>query len=98
MVWLQGILSLLLTFLCNSQMILLIMSTPLGVDILFLLFPPSAVELLLKSVQMKAKMNIKVKGVISINMFKRLMKVVHKYYNGVTYKALFLVAYFGFFD
>ena len=55
------------------------------------------VQLLLKSVQMNAKMNINVKGMISIIMLKSLIKVVHKYYNGVTYKALFLVASFGFF-
>ena len=55
------------------------------------------VQLLLKSVKINLKMNVKVKGVISISMLKRLMKTVHKYYNGVTYKALFLVAYFGFF-
>ena len=54
-------------------------------------------NLLLKSVQMNAKMNIKVKGVISVNMLKRLMEVVHKYYNEKTYKALFLTAYFCFF-
>ena len=30
-------------------------------------------------------------------MVKKLMKFVHKYYSGVTYKALFLTAYFGFF-
>ena len=30
-------------------------------------------------------------------MLKKLMKVVQKYYNGITYKALFLTAYFGFF-
>ena len=42
-------------------------------------------------------MNIKVKGVISISMLQKLMKVMQKYYNGVTYRALFLVAYFGFF-
>ena len=47
------------------------------------------VQLLLKSVQMNAKMNVKVKGVITIEMLKKLMKLVHKYYNGVTYKALF---------
>ena len=47
------------------------------------------VQLLLKSVKMNVKINVKVKGVISISMLKRLMKIVHKYYNGVTYKALF---------
>ena len=55
------------------------------------------VQLLLKSVKMNVKMNVKIKGVISISMLKRLMKIVHKFYNGVTHKALFLVAYFGFF-
>ena len=55
------------------------------------------VQLLLKSVKLNVKMNIKIKGVISISMLKRLMKIVNKYYNGVTYKALFLVAYFFFF-
>ena len=56
------------------------------------------VQLLLKSVRMNAKMNIKVKGVISVDMSKQLMKVVHKYYNGVTYKALFLQASTSLFD
>ena len=55
------------------------------------------VQLLLKSVQMNARMNIKVKGVISISMLQKLIKIVQKCYNGVTYKALFLMAYFGFF-
>ena len=55
------------------------------------------VQLLLKSVQMNAKMNVKVKGVITIEMLNKLVKIVHEYYNGVTYKALFLTAYFGFF-
>ena len=33
---------------------------------------------------MNVKMNITVKGVISIDILKKLMKVVYKYYNGVT--------------
>ena len=41
-------------------------------------------------------MNIKVQDVISVDMLKKLMKVVHKYYNDVTYKAFFLTTYFGF--
>ena len=42
------------------------------------------VQLLLKSVHMNAKMNVEVKGVITIEMLKKLMKTVQKYYNGVT--------------
>ena len=47
---------------------------------------------------MIAKMNIKVKGVISVDMLKQLMKVIHKYYNGVTYSTLFLQASTSLFD
>ena len=53
------------------------------------------VQLLVKSVQMNARMNVKVKGVITIDILKKLVKVVQKYYNGITYKAFFLTAYSG---
>ena len=55
------------------------------------------VMLLIKSVQMNAKWRVSVKSVMSITLLEKMSKSLSKFSNGVTYRALFLVAYFGFF-
>ena len=55
------------------------------------------VMLLIKSVQMNAKLWVSVKSVMSITLLEKMLKSLSNFYNGVTYRALFLMAYFGFF-
>ena len=55
------------------------------------------IMLLIKSVQMNAKLRITVKSTLSISLLEKLSKKLTQFTNGITYKALFLVAYFGFF-
>ena len=56
------------------------------------------VMLLIKSVQMNTKLRVTVKSVMSISLLEKMSKTLTKFQNGITYRALFLVAYFGFFD
>ena len=53
--------------------------------------------LLIKSVQMNAKLRLTVKSVMSISLLEKLSKMLTTFHNGVTYRALFFIAYFGFF-
>ena len=46
---------------------------------------------------MNAKLRVTVKSVLSISLLEKLSKKLTKFQNGITYRALFLVAYFGFF-
>ena len=55
------------------------------------------VTLLIKSVQINAKMSIKVKGVITIPLLTKIISRTLKYENGVIFAALFATAFFGFF-
>ena len=60
-------------------------------------FASRKVQLLLKSVQMNAKMQVSVKGVISIALLKKLVEYARKLHNGQVFSALFLTSFFGFF-
>ena len=53
--------------------------------------------ILIKSVQMNAKLWLTVKSVESISLLEKLSRMLSKFHNGVTYRAFLLVAYFGFF-
>ena len=55
------------------------------------------VSLLLKSVQVNAKMSIKLKGIITLSMLEKLIKKTRMYVNGDTFAALFVTTFFGFF-
>ena len=54
-------------------------------------------SLLLKSVQVNAKMSIKLKGIITLSMLENLINKTRMYANGDTFAALFATAFFGFF-
>ena len=54
------------------------------------------VQLLLRSVQMNARMQNRVKGVFTISLLKKLVKIIIKFENGQVYKTVFLVAFFFF--
>ena len=56
------------------------------------------VLLLIKSVQINCKMDIKLKGVFTINMLAELLQVVGQCQDDVVYQALFALAFFGFSD
>ena len=55
------------------------------------------VSLLLKSVQVNARMSIKLKDIIILAMLEKLIKKTRMYVNGDTFVALFVTAFFGFF-
>ena len=55
------------------------------------------VALLLKSVQINARMSIKVKGIITLSMSEKLVQKTRRYINGDIFAALFVTAFFGFF-
>ena len=55
------------------------------------------VQLIIKSVQMNAKLEVKVKGVFTITLLRKLVRQTDRYHNGCVFKALFLVAFYGFF-
>ena len=55
------------------------------------------VTLLIKSVQINAKMSIKIKGIITIPLLKKIIGKPLKYENGFVFAALFTTAIFGFF-
>ena len=55
------------------------------------------VQLMVKSVQMNAQLQIKVKGVFTVKLLRKLIQQTDKYHNGCVFKALFLVAFYGFF-
>ena len=46
---------------------------------------------------MNAPLQIKVKGVFTVKLLNKLIKETDKYCNGCVFKALFLVAFYGFF-
>ena len=56
------------------------------------------VLLLIKSIQMNAKLHLRAKSVMSIGLLEKLSKMLTKFHNGVTYRAIFLIAYFCFLD
>ena len=60
-------------------------------------FASRKVQLLLKSVQTNAKMQISVKSVISISLLVRLVDYARKLHNGQLFAAIFLTSCFGFF-
>ena len=60
-------------------------------------FASRKVQLLLKSVQMNAKMQVSVKSVISISLLARLVDYARKLHNGQVFGAIFLTSFFGFF-
>ena len=60
-------------------------------------FASRKVQLLLKSVQMNAKMQVSIKGVISISLLGKLVDYARKLHNGQAFAALFLTSFFGFF-
>ena len=55
------------------------------------------VTLLVKSEQINAKMSIKIKGIITIPLLKKIVEKTLKYENGFVFDALFVTAFFGFF-
>ena len=55
------------------------------------------VQIMVKSVQMNAQLQIKVKGVFTVKLLRKLIQQTDKYHNGCVFKALFLVAFYGFF-
>ena len=46
---------------------------------------------------MNAQLQIKVKGVFTVKLLRKLIQQTDKYHNGCVFKALFLVAFYGFF-
>ena len=55
------------------------------------------VALLIKSVEVNARMSIRVKGIITVKILEKLITQTLKYENGYVFAALFLTAFFGFF-
>ena len=45
---------------------------------------------------MNAKLHLIVKSVILIDLLEKLSKILTKFRNGITHRAMFLLAYFGF--
>ena len=60
-------------------------------------FSTRKVLLFIKSVQNNAALNIRITGVISVPMLRKLIRTIQKYANAKLYTALFLAAFFGFF-
>ena len=57
-------------------------------------FASRRVQLLLKSVQMNAKMQISVKSVINISLLTKLVDYARKLHNGQVFAAIFLTSFF----
>ena len=55
------------------------------------------VALLIKSVEVNARMSIRVKGIITVKLLEKLIIQTLKYENGYVFAALFVTAFFGFF-
>ena len=55
------------------------------------------VQLLIRSVERNARMQIRVKGVFTISLLEKLIKIVEPLKNGQVYKTVFLVAFLRFF-
>ena len=55
------------------------------------------VLLLIKSVKINSKMNIKLKGIFTIAMLEELLQIVSQCQDGIVFQALFSLAFFGFF-
>ena len=55
------------------------------------------VTLLIKSVQINAKMSIKIKGIITIPLLRKIIVKSFKYENGFVFAALFATAFFWVF-
>ena len=60
-------------------------------------FNEKKVQLFIKSVQINARLQVKVKGIFTVQLLQKLVKGVSKFTNAEVYKALFLVSFFGFF-
>ena len=60
-------------------------------------FNERKVQLFVKSVQVNAKLQVKVKGVFTVELLQRLVTYVMRFTNAEVYRALFLVSFFGFF-
>ena len=60
-------------------------------------FHEKKVQLFVKSIQMNARLQVKVKGIFTIELLQKLVKTLVKFANAEVYKALFLVSFFGFF-
>ena len=60
-------------------------------------FNERKVQLFVKSVQINAKLQVKVKGIFKVELLQRLVTSVMRFTNAEVYRALFLVSFFGFF-
>ena len=54
-------------------------------------------EFLVQSVQNNAALSIRITGVFSVPMLRKLIRAIQKYADAKLYTALFLTAFFGFF-
>ena len=60
-------------------------------------FHTRKVSLFVKSVQNNAPLNVKITGVFSVPMLRKLICAIQRYTNAKLYTVLFLTAFFGFF-